>query len=113
VVVLARRRRRAGLVWLGLRARTVWPALCYALFGGLFVLAAGYPGRLRTLLTGLWFTDWYRIIRVATLMMVGIAPRRKCCRKCWTSTTGIRVPPETPIVSQVSGNNGAAQFDPS
>lgn len=63
-----------GLGWLAVRQRTVWPLASAVIFGALFVIAAGYDGQARGLLTVVWVNNWYRIIPVVTLLVaLGLA----------------------------------------
>lgn len=63
-----------GLAWLALRGRTVWPLASASIFGALFVIAAGYDGHVRRVLTVVWVTDWYRIMPAVTLLVaLGLA----------------------------------------
>ena len=62
-----------GMFWTFKERRWLWLSASYVLACGMFIVGVSTSGRLQHLLTGFWYTDYYRVAAMAALFGVPLA----------------------------------------
>ena len=62
-----------GMFWTLKERRWLWLSASYVLACGMFIVGVSTSGRLQHLLTGFWYTDYYRVAAMAAIFGIPLA----------------------------------------